>query len=125
MRRMAQVHVVYPSGKSTQHAIKGVGAAKMEAKRFIGEGVAKIIVESYSGRIAFYWEPPEEVRRLPGRKYGADHGRHNAKLSDEAVRQIRNRYQSGERQVALAADFGVSVSTINRAIHGILWAHID
>jgi len=56
MRRMAKVHVVYPSGYSFQYAIKGVNAAKYDAMFWIMAGAVKIIIESYSGRMAMYWE---------------------------------------------------------------------
>jgi hypothetical protein len=45
-----------------------------------------------------------------------------AKLTAGRVREIRDRYATGESQVALAAEFGVSQSTIWRAIHGQEWA---
>ena len=128
MSRMAKVHVVYPSGDSFQYAVKGVGAAKSEAKKSITAGAAKIIVESYTGRVSMYWEKPsnDDLYRSPRHKYGAAHGRYTAKLSDDAVRQIRQRYLvCRERQAAIAKDFGVSVSTVNRAIHGVHWGHIE
>lgn len=56
MRRMAKVHVVYPSGYSFEYAKKGVNAAKDDAMFWSRAGAAKIIVESYTGRMAMYWE---------------------------------------------------------------------
>lgn len=56
MRRMANVHVVYPSGYSFQYAMKGVNAAKDDAMFWSRAGAAKIIVESYTGRVSMIWE---------------------------------------------------------------------
>lgn len=46
-----------------------------------------------------------------------------AKLSDEIVQQLKNRYRNGEAQRSLAAEYGVSVMTVNRAIRGESWNH--
>lgn len=56
MRRMAKVHVVYPSGYSFQYAMKGVNAAKNDAMFWSRAGAAKIIVESYTGRVSMIWD---------------------------------------------------------------------
>jgi hypothetical protein len=66
--------------------------------------------------------------RLPGavprgskayHKKGAEH--HAAKLTPEIVREMRRRGAAGEAQHVIAAGFGVSQSTVWRAIHGKNW----
>lgn len=48
-----------------------------------------------------------------------------AKLSDEAVREIRQRLQRGEPHRVIAVDHGVSRSLITRINGGLAWSHID
>lgn len=48
--------------------------------------------------------------------------RPNAKLTSDQVAQIRARYLVGaDRQVDLAAEFGVSQSIISRVVRGVYW----
>lgn len=47
-----------------------------------------------------------------------------AKLTDEAVIAIRNRYAAGESQRALCEEFGVSNSLISLVISGKRWGHL-
>lgn len=42
------------------------------------------------------------------------------KLSDDQVREIRQRYAAGERQYPLAAEYGVNQSTISDIVRGKL-----
>lgn len=42
-------------------------------------------------------------------------------LNEEQVKEIRLRYEAGERQRDLATEFGVSRPTITRAINGSTW----
>ena len=46
------------------------------------------------------------------------------KLNDEIVRDCRKRYRSGTRCAALAAEFGVGVDAMRRAITRKSWAHV-
>lgn len=48
----------------------------------------------------------------------------SAKLTEQAVRDCRRRRAAGERAVALAAEYGVSRSAIDRAVTGRKWAHV-
>jgi DNA invertase Pin-like site-specific DNA recombinase len=45
-----------------------------------------------------------------------------AKLTEEAVREIR---RSGESYPALAKKFGVSVSGVYQVKRGLTWRHVD
>lgn len=47
-----------------------------------------------------------------------------AKLTDEAVREIRTRHAAGERRLTLASEFGVSPSTLRSAIDHKTWRHV-
>lgn len=47
-----------------------------------------------------------------------------AKLTPEKVREIRRRRTEGEQTKALAADYGVSDSTIRGVIHGLYWSWV-
>ncbi len=53
---------------------------------------------------------------------GAEH--HNASLNEEAVREIRRLYASGERQVDLAKRFETPQTNISAIVRRKAWAHI-
>lgn len=53
---------------------------------------------------------------------GSKHGR--AKLNEEQVISIRKRKAAGERRQNLAAEYGVSIKTINGIIYRERWRHI-
>lgn len=48
-----------------------------------------------------------------------------ARLNDEEVKKIRERYANGEAQRKLATEYGVGVMTINRAIRSESWRHVQ
>ncbi len=45
-----------------------------------------------------------------------------AKLTYTKAQEIRNRHAGGERQYKLAAEFGITVSTVNDIVHSKSWA---
>ena len=47
-----------------------------------------------------------------------------AKLTDAKVVEIRRRWSDGERQVDLAAEFGVAQQIISQVVNRKLWAHV-
>ena len=53
---------------------------------------------------------------------GAANG--TAKLTDDAVRDIRRRWHLGETQVSMAQHFGVSRAAIQFVLSGKNWAHV-
>lgn len=53
---------------------------------------------------------------------GEQHG--CAKLTDDAVSQIRSAYAAGEKQDQLAQRFGVRQQTISRVVNRNGWAHV-
>lgn len=53
---------------------------------------------------------------------GAENG--NAKLTEDDVRRIRNALAAGEKQVALAARYGVDHSNISHIGKRLTWAHV-
>jgi hypothetical protein len=57
-----------------------------------------------------------------GRVCGEKHWR--AVLTERIVREARVRHAKGESGYSLAEDYGVSPSTMNRAISGETWSHI-
>ena len=58
------------------------------------------------------------------RARGSRHGA--AKLTEDAVREIRRRFfEKGHTFESLAAEFGVSPQTIGLAIHRKTWAHVE
>lgn len=48
-----------------------------------------------------------------------------AKLTDELVREIRQRYATGEPQSSLLETFAISRPTLIRLLRGKTWAHVD
>lgn len=59
----------------------------------------------------------------PTRPRGERHGR--AKLTAEAVREIRRARRAGDSLWALATRYGVSQSAISRAASGHTWSHLE
>lgn len=51
--------------------------------------------------------------------------RSDVKLTPDLVREIRHRADSGETQTVLAADYGVSGSTISLIVNRKIWKDID
>lgn len=47
-----------------------------------------------------------------------------AKLDDARVRALRERYAAGERQTALAAEYGVSQHVVSDVVRRRTWAHV-
>jgi len=54
---------------------------------------------------------------------GEKHGR--AKLTNEKVREIRNRYKKGELQRKIAKDFNISRQHISNIVNRKQWTHIE
>lgn len=48
----------------------------------------------------------------------------HAKLTEQQVREIRGRYAAGDRQTALAAEFGVTQANISVIVRGEGWKHV-
>lgn len=70
--------------------------------------------------------PADNMRdRLAKGHYPRGMAHHNSKLTEEAVKAIRSRYAMGEKQVALAAEFGVGQQTISRVVNGRDWDHVE
>jgi hypothetical protein len=61
-------------------------------------------------------------QRSAGRPRGS--ARIAAVLTEEIVRQCRTRWAAGEMQRVLAAEFGVSTPTMQKAISGRTWQHV-
>lgn len=49
----------------------------------------------------------------------------NAKLDDDAVREIRRLHEAGYGYHRIAAHFGVSPSCIERVVKRQTWAHVE
>lgn len=60
--------------------------------------------------------------RQPERHQGTRNG--NAKLSDEAVREIRARAASGERQQIIADSYGITQPLVSAIARGRAWRHV-
>lgn len=58
-------------------------------------------------------------RGLPGEEHP------NARLTEQTVRDIRQRYADGATCQQLAADFGVGYTTIQKVVRRTTWAHVD
>jgi hypothetical protein len=64
----------------------------------------------------------DEHRRPPNAMPGKDNPR--AKLTDDAVRDIRTRGATGESTLVLAAEYGVTRHQIRRVLGGHVWKHV-
>lgn len=61
--------------------------------------------------------------RLHGKKKGERH--HNAKLSDQIVREIRRRGATGETQQSIADSLGIQRRNVGRILDGTRWGHVN
>jgi len=52
-------------------------------------------------------------------------GCHNAKLNNEKVREIRQKYEKGKKMLELAKEYGVSDGTIYDIVYFRTWKHIE
>lgn len=62
-------------------------------------------------------------RRMPGRMPRGER-KHNAKLTDDDVREIRRLCSAGLSQRAIAAQFGVTQSIVSEILNSKRWAHV-
>lgn len=60
-------------------------------------------------------------RWRPGEIHGSRNG--NAKLSESDIPTIVSRYQSGESQAAIAADYNIDQTAISKLLRGAGWTH--
>ena len=58
------------------------------------------------------------ARYTPGEKHP------KAKLTEANVLEIRRRWAQGDRQVRMAAEYGVNQSQISRIVNGEHWSHL-
>jgi len=65
---------------------------------------------------------PDDQIRSGGYTLGVAH--HSAKLTEQAVREMRQRHAGGEGINALAREYGVGRSSATDAIRGVTWRHI-
>jgi hypothetical protein len=70
------------------------------------------------------WGTPVENSADRERDGTSVHGEahQGAKLTEAIVLECRSRHAAGETQTALAAEFGVRVSTMSHAVRGITWS---
>lgn len=47
-----------------------------------------------------------------------------AKLTDEKVKEIRQKHKDGTSIARLAREYGVGVSTLNQVVKKITWKHV-
>jgi HNH endonuclease len=65
-----------------------------------------------------------EDRQRKGRQARGE--RINAtKLTPEQVREIRERYAAGERQIPLAKEYGINHGTVSRIVNREFWEHVQ
>jgi len=58
------------------------------------------------------------------RRMSAGEDRWSAKLTDEAVQEIRLRHTAGESLTALAAEYGVHPQTVRDVVNRKTWRHL-
>ena len=63
------------------------------------------------------------MRRGENLQPGENHPR--AKLKNSDVFDIRRSYKTGEKQVWLARQYGMSQGAISKIINGINWGHLE
>ena len=100
----------------------GWGEQTRMAKQY---GVSQAIVSQIvRGEVWMHLDPGYEPKRCLNKKaFGEGSGR--AKLTDDAVREIRRRFALGEGQQRLALEFGVRFQAIRDIIRGRRWKHVQ
>lgn len=112
--------------KLTAEQVREIRAARGTLKRIAAQyGVAMATIHMIrSGQTWGHLDQPSDVRAddfgRPSRPCGS--ANHNAKLSENAVRQIR---ASAETDTALAARYGVSISVVWNVRHRKTWRHVE
>lgn len=72
------------------------------------------------------WDTPS-ANNMDKRKHGtAQHGSRNgnSKLTENAVREIRKRFQVGATAPALAKVYGIHPGTVYSIVYGRVWRHV-
>ena len=90
---------------------------------FLGTTKANAVDRSRKGRSG---AGDRSGRRLHPERYPNGSDVIGAKLTDDVVRVMRQRYASGQANMpALAAEHGVSVNTVSRIINRLAWSHVE
>lgn len=64
-------------------------------------------------------------RRLHPERYPSGEKHHSTKLTEQDIRDIRQRHAHGEMQAALAREYGISRASLNNIVLRKTWKHID
>jgi transposase-like protein len=105
------------------HREYAAGATQAEIARRHGVGV-EVIYRALRGATYRDAQPETPAALRPReRARGSAHG--NARLTEEAVREIRQMYATGRHtQCELARRFGVSSGTVSNVVNRRFWAHV-
>lgn len=95
-----------PNGYTYEHLLVWVGAGN--ARPSSGEVLHHVNGNKADNRLA-------NLEKISRRTHAAEHHR---MLPDEAVRQIRERFASGENGASLAKEFGIPSSRVYRFVKG-------
>jgi hypothetical protein len=111
-----------------------VGAGRLVALTFIGPAASRHIVAYKNGDSDdnraenLKWVPRTRSFRgfsPPGESVPLDDETYpKAKLTPATVQKMRKRFRQGARYKQLAAEFGVSVPSTHKAVHGRTWKHV-
>ncbi len=73
-----------------------------------------------------YVTPSDNYRHALATGHKAVHGsqHHNSKLTEQAVREIRQLFAAGQSDTGIADQFGVARTIINRIRNGHWWKHV-
>jgi hypothetical protein len=79
-----------------------------------------LYIGNYSDNMNDMWRRNRHARSV---NVGSNNAK--ARLSEDAVREIRKRYSEGALQRELADDFGVGQQSISRLVNRVSWRSVD
>lgn len=88
---------------------------------FLGTHTVNMQDASRKGRLA---TADRHGTQIHPERVARGEARSDAKLTEDAVRQIRHRAASGESRKTLATEFSISLSVLNSVARGAAWRHV-
>lgn len=118
------------SPNNCRWADKFVQARNKRNTKLTTEDVADIVSAANAGHrpediAVFYGITGSYVRKLANNRPTPVHkGAPGAKLTEDTVLSMRNRYANGERPEAMAAELGIAITSAYNVVKGRTWKHV-
>ena len=122
-----KVRLCRPDGSRVNRAVHRLVAEAFLGSRPDGEQIRHLNGNQKDNRVEnLTWGTAQENASDRGRHGTTARGVRNgfSKLTEEAVRRIRNRVNAGESYRSVATDFGVNPATIGGIVRRERWSHV-